>query len=265
MRVPGPVKAVFDQFPLKEYPEISNHSAANERDVQLFVYNVGPDHIAMDPNGLAVQTLMKVLGKDVEVALGSPYMTKNEKLPLLVLSGRKRGGSGVYSGLDEILGFLVGEEEKLDGEMELFKVMLDKWLNEAWLATILSEDYEKQCLMVYSSDRDRSQPWPANRIITNQLLDHLGAQGRHRVVRHFNSHTTSMALHSLATKLGDAEFFSVGQLACGGNLGLLDILVYSYIWSIFKHIPNSALASLVPLSLSEHARRVHQYVYNSSE
>lgn len=265
MRVPGPVKAVFDQFPLKEYPKIGEHTAVDEPDVQLFVYNVGPDHIAMDPHGLAIQTLMKVLGQDVVVAPGSPYMTKSERFPFLVLSGSKRVGPGVYNGPDEILGFLLEDEEKLDGDLELFKVMLDKWLNEAWLATILNVDYEPQCLTIYSSNQDRSQPWPANRIITTQLLDHLGAQGRNRVVQRFNPHTTSMALQSLATKLGDDDFFHVGRLGDQGKLSVLDILVYSYIWSIFKHTPTSPLASLVPLSLSEHARRVHQCVYNSSE
>lgn len=264
MRVPGPVKAVFDKFPLAQHEEITDNTAVAQPKTQLFVYNSGPDKIALDPNGLAAQTLMKVIGIQTAVSTGSPYMSNKEVLPLLVQSGSEKRGLGVYHGLGEIVAHLLGTNQFYGSEMELFEIMIEKWLGEAWLATILNVEYEQQCLRIYSSDKDRSQPWPANKIINNQLFHHLGTQSKHGVVRKFNSHTAAMALQSLSTRLGNADYFEIGVLNAS-KISLLDILVYSYIWSILKHVPNSPLAALVPTSLAEHAHRVHKSVYISNE
>ncbi|QLQ80908.1 hypothetical protein HG537_0E02630 [Torulaspora globosa] len=198
LSVPGPIKTLFDSFPLATYPPISKQDDSMDDEISrrkfafqgsnarqdtpnntfmLGVYNVFTETesnclFATDPlclyaqfalcrkNGLGLPNRSNCEGRGYThtIALLSHTASAKESLPILIEGFSKRNIRSA-EGIDEILRARVSH----DAEQLMYITMLDRVVYDCWIAQVLYHTTEQQFLNLYSHD-------PEN---TSALLGHL--------------------------------------------------------------------------------------------
>lgn len=264
MMVPGAVKAVFDKFPLVLLPAYENEKSlelvegsGSSMEPLLSVYNLDEDELPLDPRCLAAVAFLRLMGRKPTIETASPYISASETLPLY------KSGGKVATSLDEILRFCEKNKElSLTPEFAIYRALVDTWLHDAWHSTIMDSQNTQSRLTVYAPVEQF--PWPFSRIADNQLVDHLEARNAHfkqasgddYICSPSNMHRAGMALNALQGAI---------STPITGDPAPIDLLVFAYTWPIMRVVPESALATLVPPLLKQHAQEVRSFVIKSKK
>lgn len=264
MKVPGAVQTVFDRFPLVLLPAYENEKTfepgegpGSALEPLLSVYNTDEDGLPLDPRCLAAVAVLTLMGRKPKIETASPYISASETLPLY------RTGAKVAASLDQIIRlYEQGDELSLTPEFTIYRALVDTWLDDAWHATIMDPQNIQARHAVYAPPEHL--PWPFSRIANNQLEDHLEARnarfkqasGDDYVCTLSSMHRAAMALSALQEAV---------STPIKGDPAPIDLLVFAYTWPIVHVVPESALATLVPPLLQQHAQEVRSFLINSTK
>lgn len=244
MKVPEPVRVVFDKFPLYELPAEPANDPASEP--VLAVYSLDHDGLPLDPRCLQLYCVLELLGEKPAVKVLSPYITSKETLPVFL------NGKTAVTTVTELLK-VVGKTE-LDAETTVYASLLDTWVADAWHETIMSNLPVRE--HIYGEPTPL--PWPFSVFAASQLDEHLDSRhfraqqgsGDDYVCSAENLHRAAMAFQALDGAI---------HLPIKGGPSYLDTLIFAYTWPILRVLPESALAQLIPEGLRAHADAVRVY------
>lgn len=269
MKVPEPVRVVFDQFPLRqleaiEAPQAVVDAASNAGDGAaaglLGVYSLDAEGFPLDPKCLGMYCLLRLLGQHPQTEIMSPYVTAKETLPVLWTPGAgptpaaasRQRAIVSYAEAHRAFG---GSE--LDSKTAIFCSMLDTWVEDAWHETIMSPQNRAARTRIYADAASGAMPWPFTQVLASQLDEHLDtrhfagqqASGDDYMCSADNLHRAGLALAALDTAV----------TAPSEEPTPLDVMVFAYTWPILSILSESALAALVPPGLRQHAEDVRAF------
>lgn len=266
MKVPEPVRRVFDTFPLAVYRdeelEERQRQAATRDNTRLFVYATDSG-TALEPTSLAAQALLALSPavQHFEVHEASPLMTSAECLPVVL------DGEAMVDTSSALLKRYF-PNATWNSKVDVYIQLVNTWLRDAWLATIMEPSNAAVKKRLYLADRDRRRSGVLALVVGRQIDTHLSAQRPYQDQNGGAVDWTKaeLALLSLEELLDGAKFFGLGDLGVRdlGSLGFLDILVYSYVWPLMKQLPACRLAQFVGQGLRAHATRVHVAVFSGA-
>lgn len=161
LKVPAPIKAFFDAFPLEKLPPLevsetdsaacttvgSSPSSPNP-DFYLYTYGHQADlgtTLCTDPSSLAVQLLLSYFhpAKSIELATVSHLANMDGKLPLLVQQPSNR----TFLSFDSIYRNLVPSSSQIN----VLSALVFHNLYHAWIVAILDPAYSRQFEAVFLS------------------------------------------------------------------------------------------------------------------
>lgn len=270
MAVPEPVRRLFGAFPLETRPAI----AVDNKDVHeagspltLYVYNLSDDGVCTDPEGLECQAVFRQNGQGPLVLTSSLHTCSKGRLPYVV--ERQRDKVRVYNEAKSI-----GGDEARRGQVYLTLIRVA--LGDAWKMTLLDPENEQIKRTLYGCDREAEPLRPfASKEITQVFLTQL--ESRHApLVAHCRSWLANWThplvkstfaeimeqadecLEVFETLLEDKRFLH------DDDVGREDIMLFSYIYLITRHLDNSPLNKLVQKrpSLVAHSKNVYKTLFN---
>lgn len=270
MAVPGPVRRLFEAFPLETKPPIEvDNRGVDEADgpLTLYVYNLSDDGVCTDPEGLECQAVFRRNQQKPLVLTSSLHVCPKGRLPYIVEKQREK--VRVYNEAKSINGNVVKQGQ-------VYLTLIKVALGDAWKMTLLDPENEQIKRTLYGCDREAELLRPfASKEITQTFLTQL--ESRHALfVGHCRSwlfnwpaplvettyaETMEQAdecLDVFETLLGDQQFIH------DDRLGHEDILLFSYIYLITTYLASSPLNELVQRrpSLVTHSKNVYKALFN---